>query len=94
MVEPLISNQTTGVQSSLSAQRNKMNNDIKRIVHEHSGGMKFTELVSEMISLKQGRIDPDVLLGTVEAMDDVEVLRYSWHMTGEMSREKIFVYTP
>lgn len=71
-----------------------MQQEIKRIVDENSGGLKFTKLISEMVAAKEGRVDPDVLLEMVEGMDELQVLRYSWHLSGELAREKIFIYTP
>ena len=74
---------------------------IRKVIHEHSGGIKFLHLIaalSEFSELNdvQNVVNPDELLTLLESMKpEIEVLHYSWKMGGdELSREKLFVYTP
>ncbi len=71
-----------------------MEQEIKRIVEENSGGVKFTKLISEMTAAKQSRVDPDAILKTIEEMDGIQILRYSWYLAEAFPREKIFIFTP
>ncbi|KKK71657.1 hypothetical protein LCGC14_2911720 [marine sediment metagenome] len=66
---------------------------IRMIVAENSGGIKFTNLVSQVVYKDIG-IDPVEILSAIKSMPDLEVLEYSWKMTKGHYREKIFVYTP
>lgn len=76
---------------------------IKKILHAHSGGMKITELVVDLVSAIKEVSDSietknlaqelDILLAE---MPGIGILEYRWDMSGDGSgpfRGKSFVYT-
>ena len=72
---------------------------IRMIVAENSGGIKFTKLVMmvvcEHLELTEQTENPDGILTTIiNTMPDLKVLKYGWKMAEGHYREKIFVYTP
>ena len=73
-------------------KKNKVENAIRNIVNEHSGGVKFTELIVEIVSKKYLDIkNPDEIEKVIREMEDVKILDYTWK---SMDRAKMFVYTP
>lgn len=68
------------------------------IVNDHSGGIKFTELISIIVAKNEEEhlgldIDndfPTVLENTIRASSKLKILDYTWQ---PMSRAKMFVYT-
>jgi len=69
---------------------------IKEIVGEHAGGIKFTQLFTEICIhyLKKGDTPPDsdLVLINIKAMDDVKILEYAWDLGSDTKRVKYFVY--
>jgi len=73
-------------------KKNKVENAIRNIVNEHSGGVKFTELIVEIVSKKYLDIkNPDEIEKVIREMEDVKILDYTWK---SIDRAKMFVYTP
>lgn len=73
--------------------------DIYLIVHNHSGGIKFTELIASLVSSKSVNRDSsqfvDDVIDTIADMpNSLKVLKYSWYQTEDSEREKLFIYTP
>jgi len=67
---------------------------VAKLLDEHSGGIKFTELVSYLVRLyfetgQKWSLDPDEILAAIVASARFGVLHYNWRRCG---REKIFVY--
>ena len=76
-----------------------LKHEIRELINENSGGIKFTELITELVSRSMEQhggfdFDPDDIEKAIEDMDGIEILRYSWHFSTKMSREKMFIYTP
>lgn len=76
---------------------------IRQIVHEHSGGVKLIELVTElaMESGKKGHgqvLDADDVMLCIEEDPTLNAYGYVWHMGNvdsdvvAASREKVFVH--
>ncbi len=77
----------------------------REIVQQSSGGIKFIELMTKLMTRAMDRkedfgtvlkrvTDGEWVEQTIEEMDDIKILRYSWQLSGELSREKLFIYTP
>lgn len=70
---------------------------IRDIVRDHSGGIKFIDLVGEVMSLyrEQSVIIntdlSDMIEKTVKDMSDLRILEYIYE---PLKRIKMFVYTP
>ena len=67
---------------------------VRRILDEHFGGIKFTELIVDLITyrhLEPNEVDPDEIEKVIREMKDVAVLDYVWK---SMNRAKMLVYTP
>ncbi len=64
-------------------------------VQQHSGGMKFTELVSVLI-VNGWHLTPDEVLKALKTdenlVKELGVLEYVWHMDPWMDRQKLFIY--
>lgn len=72
-----------------------------RILQENSGGMKYLEFLACIITeIHEGKLDlsleatPDQIELLLRQHPNIHVLTYSWHMSPETAREKMFVYTP
>lgn len=79
---------------------------VRKVLHDHSGGIKMTGLIVELSSNEKIRNDPNIDLREVfasdnfdillEGMHDVGVVEYSWDMSGKGDgpyRSKQFVYS-
>jgi hypothetical protein len=88
----------------MAAHNRTLEDFVRHAVNQHSGGVKFVELLAEVVAAKfEGgwtgeAIDtdsfPEILEQAIEKMPGVEILRYGWQMDDELKREKLFVYTP
>jgi hypothetical protein len=67
---------------------------IVQIVHKHSGGIKLVELVCELSAENKAPPQLEEIEAAIESSNKIAVLRYSYHMSEDLSREKMFVYTP
>lgn len=87
------------------SERETIQNWVLEMVQQSSGGIKFVELITKLMmranenkeswgTLMKRVSDAEWLEEAIEEMDQVEILRYSWQLSGELSREKMFVYTP
>lgn len=71
---------------------------ITKIVNDNSGGIKFTELIVNLIEAisktDSGYEDDDIDIDSIELIiresSDLKILDYTWH---ELNRSKMFVYT-
>jgi|APFre7841882654_1041346.scaffolds.fasta_scaffold178741_1 hypothetical protein len=83
----------------------KLQKRILQIVDEHSGGMKFTELLVEVLhqllsennklkTKKKPVPTPELLLYLCKRHSQLKVLEYSWIMGKNLTRAKWFVYRP
>ena len=66
----------------------------RKIIEDHSGGVKFIELIADMVAdkyLGPEEVDPDEIENVIREMEDVKILDYVWK---SMNRAKMFVYTP
>lgn len=82
----------------ITQERQQLIDSIKRILHNHSGGIKFTELVAEILCEYKGEMPcqgPEELEDIIHHMEDegVSTLHYTWHMNKDNARAKLFVYT-
>lgn len=64
---------------------------IMEIVESHSGGIKFTELITELVAMGYRPSSPEEVEEAVKGMSGLKILEYTWHA---MNRTKMFVYTP
>lgn len=70
---------------------------IEKIVNDHSGGIKFTELITELMikfneeKLDINEIEPDKIEKIIESMMSVKILEYTFK---DLNRSKMFIYTP
>ena len=72
---------------------------ILEIVEDHSGGLKFIELLAELISKmyesnesKQIELlTPEFIEETIRKMPELKILKFTFK---NLKREKMFVYTP
>ena len=66
-------------------------NTIREVLNTHSGGMKMVSLITELyMKLREHdeeKLEVCVLFDTLEAMEDVKVLKYEW-----CGKVKEFVY--
>lgn len=58
----------------------------------NSGGCKLMKLIADLGAMGVISTSPDELIGIIEAMPGVKILRYSRDMKGAW-REKLFIYT-
>jgi hypothetical protein len=67
--------------------------DIENIVHEHSGGIKLTALVTELIKQKHHRVCgiEEEIMQAIHTNENLMILDYTWRSN---NRVKSFVYTP
>jgi hypothetical protein len=82
----------------------KLQKRILKIVDEHSGGIKFSELLVEVLhqilsensrrKTKKPTPTPELLLYLCRRHPQLKVLEYSWIMGKNLSRAKWFVYRP
>lgn len=81
-----------------------LNETVVAIVEGHSGGIKFPELLFEVVvKIREGVVDdvtiedsesvsfPDRLEKAIQEHTDLEILEYTWR---SINRAKMFVYTP
>lgn len=74
-----------------------LKNIILKIVDSHSGGVKITQLLVDIIT-GRNEIDYfqpdfiDTVIETAEHIPELGVLHYSMNLGNEMTREKIFIY--
>jgi len=72
---------------------------ILEIVEDHSGGLKFTELLFKLFVYfhEKGKSDeielmtPEFLEKTIKNMKELKILKFTFKT---LKREKMFVYTP
>ena len=68
--------------------------DLKAILHDFSGGIKFTELLVELNKrYRMESLDPDFIESTIRDCSELGLLEYGWDM-GSVIRTKMFVFTP
>ena len=75
-------------------KKEKIQNAVREILEMHSGGIKFTELITEIVAynyFRPGEMDADEIEKAVREMEGVKVLDYVWK---SLNRSKMFVYTP
>lgn len=80
----------------------KLDDAIEQIVFNSSGGIKFTELITNIADMYYDKksIDmdhsptADEILVAIKQSKTLKILEYTWHMSDSVSREKMFVYTP
>jgi hypothetical protein len=74
----------------------KMKEQIREVVQENAGGVKFTQLVAEMVVVRvtEGMQPPSphLLEELIGEMPDIGILKYASDLGGGMEREKMFVY--
>ena len=58
----------------------------------NSGGCKLMKLIADLGTMGVLCTSSEELVGIIEAMPGVKILRYSWDMKGAW-REKLFIYT-
>lgn len=73
-----------------------LNDKILEIVNQHSGGIKFTELIVHLTkwvyeSKLKLSLDPEYIISVIKATSGLEILHYTWK---QCNREKLFIYTP
>lgn len=62
-------------------------------VNENSGGIKFTELLTEYLEkFRDFTMDPEKLLQEIRDTPGLNILEYGFDM-GEVTRVKYFIYT-
>ncbi len=73
--------------------------DIRDIVHDNSGGMKFLELLADLTLRRMDiGLDPLPVIGAIAEDPSLRIHEYVWHMAGPNDnveggvREKMFVY--
>lgn len=73
----------------------EIHDKIRQIVADHSGGVKFTELITELQSAEKGKLGftPEEIEDICRHINGLEVLEYGMLM-GEVTRVKMFIYTP
>lgn len=72
----------------------KMEKVILQIIDDNSGGLKLTQLISDLIGHYRGKIelaDIENELKNLEGKGKIKRLIYTWQ---SMNREKEFIYTP
>jgi hypothetical protein len=75
-------------------KKDRIKNAARKIIEDHSGGVKFIELIADMVTdkyLGPEEVDPDEIENVIREMEDVKILDYVWK---SMNRAKMFVYTP
>ena len=80
----------------------ELTSEIENIVQAHSGGVKFIELTSELLEkyytakmlADTEALSVDKILEAVKASAKLKILNYSYWMTPDFNREKLFIYTP
>jgi hypothetical protein len=80
-----------------SQQEKILQEDISRIIDDHSGGLKFTELLSCIANQPDSTFCwsstcPDDILNTIRKMPCFGVLNYIMNLGAGMGREKHFIY--
>lgn len=68
-----------------------MEEQIRRILIENSGGLKFMALLVQLMKSCAVENLDDNILACIEKMPDIKILKYTYH---PLNREKLFVYTP
>lgn len=76
--------------------------DIREIVHDNSGGVKFLALLADLacrrLDVGLGPDSAEVIVDTIEEDPTLRIHDYVWHMAGPEGnvegglREKMFVY--
>jgi len=70
--------------------------EVARIIDNHSGGMKFTELIVEL-SMSKGKYftpDPDKVEAAIRADHELDILEYEMRLSETAGRLKMFVHRP
>lgn len=71
--------------------------EIRNLLNKHSGGLKFMELIPELVRFcVEKKIDipnPDDILLMISSMDGINCVRYHWDMGGGNLRVKYFICT-
>lgn len=75
------------------AKQKQIQDEILKIIDDHSGGMKFLELLTELIS-RAAHKDPEGILRLCKKHPKLKVLEYSMILGPKMVRVKYFVYRP
>ena len=76
--------------------------EIRNIVHDNSGGVKFLALLADLASQRMdiglGEDSVEVIIDAIEDDPSLRIHEYVWHMAGPNdnveggTREKMFVY--
>jgi len=87
--------------TKLNAQeKDRLRAMILFVVESHSGGIKFTELIAELVALAQKEEAlknsihedfPVLVENMIGEIEELKVLKYTWKT---LNRSKMFVYTP
>lgn len=69
-----------------------LGDEILRIIDEHSGGMKYLELIAELSgAVPWGFVNEDVMQA-IDAHPELDIFKYTCKMCNNLFREKMFVY--
>jgi hypothetical protein len=95
-----IANQTLPKRQTIQMVKDEpsiLHDKIKIIVNENSGGIKFVELLSELLTRYHDIFEeqdngefPTIVEHVIRASTDLKILDYTWL---QMERAKMFVYT-
>jgi hypothetical protein len=71
----------------------ELRKDIEWIIEDHSGGMKLTELIPELLSREKKHIgiSTERIMNTILSSKKLSVLEYTWRPNHS---SKYFIYTP
>jgi hypothetical protein len=65
--------------------------DIEDIVTSHSGGLKLTELIPELITKRKNlKIKIETIIEVIDSSPNLRILEYTWRTN---NRTKYFIYT-
>ena len=64
---------------------------VAKIVDNNSGGMKFMELLPEVLKEMRERLSPDELLEAIQKDSRFNVFEYHWKLDEETLRVKYFI---
>jgi hypothetical protein len=66
--------------------------DIENIVANHSGGLKLTELIPELLTKRKGlKVRMETIMSIIDLNQNLMMLEYTWRAN---NRTKYFIYTP
>ena len=70
---------------------------VVKIVNDNSGGIKFTQLVTELVSTlfennkNCNIVSAEYIENLIKKSKNLKILTYTFH---SLNREKLFIYTP